>query len=47
MASLKENLHKIIIELRKIRTLLRNDGNNNLPLESYSNIIDNTIQQKK
>ena len=46
MASLKENLHKIIVELRKIRTLLRNDGNNNLPLESYSNIIDNTIQQK-
>lgn len=46
MASLKDNLHKIIVELRKIRKLLRNDGNNNLPLESYSEIINNTIQQK-
>ena len=46
MASLKDNLHKIIVELRKIRKLLRNDGNNNLPLESYSEVIDNIIKEK-
>lgn len=46
MASLKENLHKIIVELRKIRKSLRNDGNSNLPLELYSELIDNIIQEK-